>query len=250
MIRTKVLTAILTGVSLITAAASARDDDFACPVAAPAKVRVNFARSAEHVETDISLQQVRKAAEGHHPGPVLGLYVGTLRYGIEIDDTIRQLAPDRFCTTPKYVTLTVQLDRAIHIPREFVGDPCLAALARDHEAKHANADAVALDRSRSSLLSAIREAVRANTAAASDSRPDALARLTTWVQTAVDQVFDDMVTERRRLYAVVDSPAELDRLKTGCEGRAARWVPRNTLMRAAQPWSPAERPMKGGFPSR
>jgi hypothetical protein len=55
MIRTKVLTAILTSVSLITAAESARDDDFACPIAAPAKVKVNFARSAEHVETDVSL---------------------------------------------------------------------------------------------------------------------------------------------------------------------------------------------------
>jgi hypothetical protein len=88
----KVLTAILTGVSLITAAASERADDFACPVAAPAEVKIKFARSAEHVETDISLQQLREAAEGHHSGPVLGLYVGTLRYGIEIDDTIRRLA--------------------------------------------------------------------------------------------------------------------------------------------------------------
>ena len=155
MISTKVLTAILTGVSLITAAASARDDDFACPVAAPATVEVHFARSAEHVETDVSLHQLREAAEGHHPGPVLGLYVGTLRYGIKIDDTIRQLARDRFCATPKYVSLTVQHDRAIHIPREFVGDPCLAALARDHEAKHAETDAIAVDHSRSSLLSAL-----------------------------------------------------------------------------------------------
>jgi hypothetical protein len=214
MIRTKVLTAILTGVSLITAVASARDHDFACPVAAPAKVKVNFARSTEHVETDISLQQVRETAEGHHPGPVLGLYVGTLRYGIEIDDTIRQLARERFCATPRYVSLAVQHDRAIHIPREFVGDPCLAALARDHEAKHAEADAIALDHSRSSLLYAIRQAVRANTTTASDSRLDALAILTTEIRTAVDRVFDDMVTERRRLDAAVDSAAELDRLKT------------------------------------
>jgi hypothetical protein len=162
------------------------------------------------------------SAEGHHPGPVLGLYVGTLRYAIEIDDTIRQLASDLFCATPKYVTLTAQLDRAIHIPREFLGDPCLAALARDHEAKHADADAIPLDRSRSSLLSAIREAVRASTAAASGSRPDALARLTTGIQTAVNRVFDDMATERRRLDAAVDSPAELERLKTGCKGRASQ----------------------------
>jgi hypothetical protein len=85
-------TAILTGMSLITAAARARDDGFACPGVAPAKVEVNVARSTEHVETDISLQQVREAAEGHHPGPVLGLYVGTLRYGIEIHDAIRKFA--------------------------------------------------------------------------------------------------------------------------------------------------------------
>ena len=65
MIKTKVLTAILIGVPLITAAASACDGDFACPIAAPAKVQVNFARSTEHVETDLSLQQVPEAAEGH-----------------------------------------------------------------------------------------------------------------------------------------------------------------------------------------
>ncbi len=192
------LTAILTGVSLIMAAASARDDGFACPVAAPAKVKVNFARGTEHVETDVSLHQLREAAEGHHPGPVLGLYVGTLRYGIEIDDTVRQLERDRFCATPKYVSLAVRHDRTIHIPREFVGDPCLAALARDHEAKHAETDAKTVDHSRSSLLSAIRQAVRANTTAASNSHLEALAILTRGIQTAVDRVFDDMVIERRR----------------------------------------------------
>jgi hypothetical protein len=221
----KVLTAILTGVSLITAAASARGDDFACPIAALTSVQINLTRGAEHVETDISLQQVREAAKGHHPGPVVGFYVGTLRYGIEIDDTIRQLTRDQFCATPNYVSLIVQLDRAIHIPREFVGDPCLAALARDHEAKHAEADATALDDSRSSLLSAIRQAVRANTTTASASRLDALARLTTGLQTAVDQVFDDMATERHHLDVAVDSAAELERLKTGCDGRASRGPP-------------------------
>lgn len=225
MIRTKLLTPILTGVSLITAAASARADDFACPLAAPASVQINLSHSAEHVETDISLQQVREAATGHHSGPVLGLYVGTLRYAIEIDNTIRQVAPSRYCATPKYVSLTAQLDRAIHIPREFLGDPCLAALARDHEVKHADADAVALDDARSSLLSAMREAVHANTTAASASRPAALAVLTRGIQSAVDQVLDNVATERRRFDAAVNSAAELERLKTGCEGRASQWVP-------------------------
>jgi len=222
MIRTKLLIAILAGVSLTTVAASAHGGHSGCPNAAPARVQINLTRgAAAHVETDMSLQQLREAAEGRHPGPVLGLYVGTLRYGVEIDDTIRQLASDRFCATPEYVSLTGQLDRAIHIPREFVDDPCLAALTRDHEAKHAVADATAFDHARSSLSSAIRAAVRANTIAASDSRLHALAVLTTGIQSAVDQVFDEMATERRRLDAAVDSPAELKQLKTGCEGRAA-----------------------------
>jgi hypothetical protein len=68
------------------------------------RVKINFARSAEHVETDISLQQLREAAEGHYSGPVLGVYVGTLRYGIEIDDTIRQLASNLFCATRPELT--------------------------------------------------------------------------------------------------------------------------------------------------
>jgi hypothetical protein len=49
--------------------------------------------------------------------------------------------------------------------------------------------------------------VRANTAATSDSRPDALARLTTGIQTAVDQVFDDMVTQAERRLGIADQLA-------------------------------------------
>jgi hypothetical protein len=122
------------------------------------------------------------------------------------------------------VTLTVQLDRDIHIPREFVGDPCLVALARDHEAKHEHADVTTLNHSRPLLFSATHEVVRRGTSTASGSRPDALAALTAGIQTVVDQVFDEMARELRRLDAAVDSPAELGRLKTGCEGRATRGV--------------------------
>ena len=52
---------------------------------------------------------------------------------------------------------------------------------------------------------------------------------TTGIQTAVTLVFDEMATERRRLDASVDSSAELEQLKTGCEGRAA------ALMRSRLP---------------
>ena len=185
MITTTLLIAILASGSLITGAARARSGDIACPVGAMPRIDINLARGEEQIKTDRSLRQLRQAAEGHHPGPLVGLYVGALQYGIQIDDTLRRVGADRFCATPKYVTLVMELDRIIHVPREFADDPCLAALARDHEAKHAGADATALDHFRPSLGAALREAVRHATSVAGVSRAAALAALTWAIQTDV-----------------------------------------------------------------
>jgi hypothetical protein len=220
VITTKVLTVILASASLIAGAARARSGDVACPGAMP-RIDIKLTRGEEQIKADISLRQLRQAAEGHHSGLLVGLYVGALRYGIRINNTLRRVGADRVCATPKYVTLIMELDRTIHIPREFADDPCLAALARDHEAKHAGADATALDRFRPSLGTAVREAVRRATSVAGVSRADALAALTSAIQTDVNRVLDNMATERRRLDAAIDSEAELERLKTACDGRAA-----------------------------
>jgi hypothetical protein len=215
------LIVILPIASLITGAANARGADVVCPVGAMPRIDINVTRGEEQIKTDISLRQLRQAAEGHHPGPLVGLYIGALRYGIRINDTLRRVGAGRFCATPKYVTVIIELDRIIHIPREFADDPCLAALARDHEAKHAGADATAFDHFRPSLGPVVGEAVRRATSVAGVSRADALAALTRAIQTDVNRVFDDMATERHRLDAAVDSEAELERLKTACDGRAA-----------------------------
>ena len=220
MITTKVLIALLASALLIAGAARARSGDVACPGAMP-RIDIKLTRGEEQIKADISLQQLRQVAEGHHPGPWVGLYIGTLNYGIQINNTVLRIGADRFCATPKYVTLIMQLERFIHIPREFADDPCLAALARDHEAKHAGAEAAALDHFRPSLGAALREAVRRATSVAGVSRADALAALTRAIQTDVNRVLDEMATEHRRLDAAVDSEAELEWLKTACDGRAA-----------------------------
>jgi hypothetical protein len=221
VITTTLLIAILASVSLITGATRASSEGVACPVKAMPRIDIKLTRGEEQIKADISLHQLRQAADGHHPGPPVGLYVGALQYGIQIDDTLRRIEADRFCATPRYVTLIMELDRIIHIPREFADDPCLADLARGHEAKHAGADATALDRFLPSLRAAVREAVRRATSVAGVSRSDALAALTRAIQTDVNRVLDDMATERRRLDAAVDSEAELERLSTACDGRAA-----------------------------
>jgi hypothetical protein len=164
---------------------------------------------------------MRATAKARHLAPVVGVYVGKVRYGIEIDDTVRRIAPDRVCSTPKYVTLKLELDWVIYIPLEFADDPCLASLARGHEAKHADADARAFGIARPAFQSALRTAIRQVTPSAGASRTDVMATLTAAIQAAVEHVLDDMTTVRERLDAEVDSPAELDRLKTSCDGRAA-----------------------------
>jgi hypothetical protein len=93
MVTTKLQSAILAGALSIAAAASARSDNRACPTADTARIQVNVTPGQEHVEAGMSLQQLREAAQGHHPGPVLGAYVGSLRYGIEIDDTGNRIRP-------------------------------------------------------------------------------------------------------------------------------------------------------------
>jgi hypothetical protein len=185
------------------------------------RIDINVTRGEEQIKTDRSLRQLRQVAEGHHPGPLVGMYSGALQYGIQIDDSQRQIGSGHFCSAPKCVTLIVALDRIIYIPREFADDPCLAALARDHEAKHAGSDAAALDHFRPSLSSTVREAVHRASSVAGVSRADALAALTQAIQSGVNRVLDDIETERRRLDATVDSKSELERLKTACGGRAA-----------------------------
>jgi hypothetical protein len=97
---TRVLSAILAGGALAAAATSARCDNLACPIAEPPKVDINITLGPERVKADMSLEQLRQAAKGHHSGPVVGAYIGSLAYGAEIDDTVRELASDRYCATP------------------------------------------------------------------------------------------------------------------------------------------------------
>jgi hypothetical protein len=221
MITAKLPFAVFTVAFLTASAVGARGADVTCPVGATPKIDINVTPDEVKIKTDKSLQQLRQVAEGHHPGPLVGFYIGALQYGIQIDDTLQRVGTDRLCATPKYVTLIMTLDRIIWNPREFVDDPCLAGLARDHEEKHAAADAAALDHFRPSLGSAVGVAVRRATWVAGVSRADALATLTQAIQSEVNRLVDEMETERSHLDAAVDSEAELERLETACGGRAA-----------------------------
>src|SRR5215469_7442919 len=83
--------------------------NLACPNARLPRIEIRITRAPQHIDTNINLEQLGDAVKGRHPSPVLGLYIGALQYGIEIDDTTRNVAPGHVCATPRYATLTASL---------------------------------------------------------------------------------------------------------------------------------------------
>jgi hypothetical protein len=215
----KSFAAISTVAIVVASPAWAKSDRTTCPISA-LSIHIGVRRAPMRVEADMGLKELRKAAAGRYPAPIVGAYIGTLTYAAEIDDTTAEVSPGRFCTMPRYIILRLQLDRVIYIPREFVGDECLSSLAHEHEAKHAGAEDAALEQFRPALLPALRAAMRNRPSDPKGSRAEALADLTNVLSAAVEHVLDQVDTTRRQLDAAVNSSVELERLQRACEGRA------------------------------
>ena len=224
MITNKLGSAILVGVCVMVPARVRAADCQVSRIPPPA-IHLRVDPPDDRIDTTKSLEQMRAAGKVRHAAPLVGAYLGVVQYGIKIDDTVRQTAARVFCVTPKYVTLKLALERIIYIPREFTSDPCLVALARDHETKHADTEAKALDTARPALETAVREAVRRVATVPGASRASALATLTAEIQSGVSHTLDEMARVRKQLDAEVDSPDEIGRLKTECGGQGARDLP-------------------------
>jgi len=187
----------------------------------PTTTGVELNLSPTRYSTDLSLRELRQAALVHHyQGPIVGAYYATINYVADVDRTVKEISPSRFCATPKYITLRLTLDQTIYIPRDFTGDNCLSSLARDHEGKHANAETSAVERLRPAFLSALRSAIRDNPSDSKPSAAEALSALKKLIKSAIERVLDQIDTERARLNLAVDTSVEFEQLSHACEGRA------------------------------
>lgn len=199
-----------------------RAADLRCPAFTPPKVEITLDPPVDRIDTTKTLAQMRAAGAAgkiHHPAPVVGAYVGTVQYHAQIDDTTQTIAVDRVCATPKYATLKLSLERVIYIPREFADDRCLRSLSQEHETKHAEADAKALNDARRTFDTAVRAAIDQENPAATAS--DALRALAHDIHTAVDSALDKKEAAGKKLDDAIDNPTELKWLGTACDGRAA-----------------------------
>ena len=187
----------------------------------PATMGVELTRSPTRYSTDLSLRELHQAAIVHHyQGPIVGAYYATMNYVADVDRTVKEISPSRFCATPRYITLRLTLEQTIFIPREFAGDDCLSSLARDHEGKHANAEASAVERFRQAFLSALRSEIRENPSDSKPSAAEALSAFGKLIKPAIERVLDQIDAERARLNVGVDTPVEIEQLSHACEGRA------------------------------
>jgi hypothetical protein len=210
-------------ITLIAALECAKADDLKCSMPMPETMRVELTRTPTRFSADLSLTELRQAAiEHHHLGPIVGANRATISYAVDIDHATQKIGPGRFCATPKYIILRVTLDQTIFIPRDFVGDNCLASLARNHEGKHAASEDSAVDRVQSAFLSVLRSAVRHNPTEPKPSAAEALSDFGKEMKSAVEQVLDQVDRERARLNASVDTPAEIEQLTRACGGRAVQ----------------------------
>jgi hypothetical protein len=113
------ITGIFTAAALLTATVAEAAED--CPAAPPPRIEKG-APGTVRIETDTTLEKLHEVGKNRHCGPIVGLYVGTLAYGPQIDDTVQQEAPVRYWARPNYVTPTLQPERVVQIPREFDND--------------------------------------------------------------------------------------------------------------------------------
>jgi hypothetical protein len=212
---------IVATAAFIAVSGSANPEPLWCSAPAPATVRVDLASTSIQVSTDVGLNELRQAS-GHQPGPIVGAYRVTIGYAADVDGRVQEVGQGRYCATPQYVILRVQLEKMIYVPQEFVGDECLSALAHEHEGRHAEAQSVALEKVRPRLLSAVNKVIGRSSRDAAASGAEALAVFTKEIQSAVEEELDQIDAERAQLNAAVDTPDELDRLSHACQGRALR----------------------------
>jgi hypothetical protein len=211
---------ILVGISLLVFQAQFHGANLECAASALPKIEIRISPPTDKIDT----RRARSRCARPPKGPILLRSLGRIsaasQFGIQIDDSVRNIGTGGFCATLKYAKLKLSLGRIIYIPREFTDDPCLRSLARDHEAKHADADAKALNIARPAVELAVQDALRHATSDANASRAEALATLTGEIQMGVNRALDDVTTVRERLDAEINSKAEIEHLRTSCEARA------------------------------
>jgi hypothetical protein len=193
-----------------------------CPPAHPA-IEVEAGHGPVGEVTDVTLAQLAQVARGparplRHP--LLGAYTSSIGIALSIEDRVVEVGGGLRCTVPAVVHVRLTLSsRAVHLPRDFVGDPCLLDLSRSHQRKHADADDALLDRMVAKYPDDLRARFAAITLEPAPSETLARLRMTEAANSVVQQQLDTYeLDQAARAGEAIDTPEEVARLDEACGG--------------------------------
>jgi len=106
--------------------------------------------------------------------------------------------------------------RGVHLPREFVNNPCLLELARGHQQKHAQADDASLDRFVRSLPGDLRAQWSVTVLEPATSEAAARQKMVEAATGFLYQQLDSYEDARVKVNDTVDSAEEVGRLRKVC----------------------------------
>jgi len=194
----------------------------ACPPAHPA-IEVEAGHGPLGEVVDVTLAQLaRVTREQARPlrHPLVGAYTRSIGIVLNIEDEVDEIAGGLQCTVPEVVHVRLTLtNRAVHLPRDFAGDPCLLDLSRSHQRKHADADDALLDRLVARYPEDLRTRFATLTLEPAPSKTAARLRMTEAARRVVQQQLDNYERDQAiRAGDAVDTPEEVARLSEACGG--------------------------------
>ena len=134
-----------------------------------------------------------------------------------IDDELVDVVGDRRCAIPKVVHVRILLtERAVHLPLEFANSPCVLALARGHQQKHAQADDDLLDRLVRSLPEDLRAWWAAMVLELVSTEAAARLKMVEAARGILEEQLDSYKDAQFKVDGTVDTPEEVGRLRDAC----------------------------------
>ena len=204
---------IIFSIALLLLSASARAE--ACLTEPKVTIDIIAIHDPPTLYSEFTLQQLRDISQNTHRGgnhEPLGYYFG--KFGYTIDVRFPPAGMD--CPETIAITLTMGLfDRQIEVAGDLPEGRCLYRTALSHYRHHAQADEVIFSRY-ARLAARALHATPTRQIAGTNPSPADIDKIKLNIESIVEKALSSFNDDRDAAQAMVDTPAEVDRLAHAC----------------------------------
>ncbi len=202
-----------------------------CPDATAPRVTATLTQDPVHQDRLLGIRDLKKlyattdngtVAEtpGHFP---LGLTVTDARYDMNVEALVSTLSDGTICAALKELTVHVRFaDVKVHVARELPYGSCIEHEVLAHENRHVAVDRDLVQGWQPNLQQAVEKAARNLGSLTVTSARNGPAALGDRLKPALESAMNQLLAERARRQAEVDSPEEYARFSHVCDGAAPR----------------------------